>query len=58
MTNYLACAGGDATHDNLGPGGMDRSNGMFRAALFKRTSAASDAYAGRGRWHSAHADGQ
>ena len=35
VTNYLACAGGDATHDNRGPGGMDRSNGMFRAALFK-----------------------
>lgn len=36
VTNYLACAGGDATHDNLGPGGMDRSNGMFRASLFKQ----------------------
>ncbi len=36
VTNYLACAGGDAQHDNLGPGGMDQSNGMFRAALFKR----------------------
>jgi len=36
VTNYLACAGGDATHDNLGPGGMDQSNGMFRAALFKQ----------------------
>jgi len=36
VTNYLACAGSDATHDNLGSGGMDRSNGMFRAALFKR----------------------
>ncbi|MCU0960422.1 MAG: DUF1559 domain-containing protein [Pirellulaceae bacterium] len=36
VTNYLACAGGDATHDNLGPGGMDRSNGMFRASLFTR----------------------
>ena len=36
VTNYLACAGGDATQDNLGPGGMDRSNGMFRAALFNR----------------------
>jgi prepilin-type N-terminal cleavage/methylation domain-containing protein len=35
VTNYLACAGGDAARDNLGPGGMDRSNGMFRAALFK-----------------------
>ena len=28
-------AGGDATHDNLGPRGMEQSNGMFRAALFK-----------------------
>jgi prepilin-type N-terminal cleavage/methylation domain-containing protein len=36
VTNYLACAGGDASQDNLGPGGMDRSNGMFRAALFNR----------------------
>jgi prepilin-type N-terminal cleavage/methylation domain-containing protein len=36
VTNYLACAGGDATHDNLGARGMDQSNGMFRAALFKR----------------------
>ncbi|MHB0957039.1 MAG: DUF1559 domain-containing protein [Pirellulaceae bacterium] len=35
VTNYLACAGGDATHDNLGPGGMGQSNGMFRAAQFK-----------------------
>jgi prepilin-type N-terminal cleavage/methylation domain-containing protein len=36
VTNYLACAGGDATHDNLGPGGMGQSNGMFRAAQFNR----------------------
>jgi hypothetical protein len=36
VTNYLACAGGDATHDNLGPHGMDQSNGMFLAALFNR----------------------
>ncbi|MHB8971513.1 MAG: DUF1559 family PulG-like putative transporter [Pirellulaceae bacterium] len=36
VTNYLACAGGDATHDNLGPGGMGASNGMFRAAQFNR----------------------
>ena len=36
VTNYLACAGSDATHDNLGPHGMDQSNGMFRAALFNR----------------------
>jgi prepilin-type N-terminal cleavage/methylation domain-containing protein len=37
VTNYLACAGGDATHDNRGAGGMDRSDGMFRAALFTTT---------------------
>jgi prepilin-type N-terminal cleavage/methylation domain-containing protein len=37
VTNYLACAGGDATHDNLGPGGMDRSNGIFLASRFNRT---------------------
>jgi type II secretory pathway pseudopilin PulG len=36
VTNYLACAGGDATNDNLGPGGMGESNGMFRAAQFNR----------------------
>ena len=34
VTNYLACAGGDATFDNRGPGGMDQSNGMFLAAIF------------------------
>jgi prepilin-type N-terminal cleavage/methylation domain-containing protein len=37
VTNYLACAGGDATGDNRGPGGMDRSNGMFLAAIFTAT---------------------
>lgn len=36
VTNYLACAGGNATHDNVGPGGMDRSNGIFLAARFNR----------------------
>lgn len=29
--SYLACAGGDAQHDNLGANGMDRSNGLFHA---------------------------
>ena len=33
VTNYLACAGGDATHDNLGPGGMGQSNGLFRSPI-------------------------
>ena len=34
VTNYLACAGGDATHDNRGARGMDQSNGMFLATVF------------------------
>ncbi len=34
VTNYLACAGGDARIDNRGPGGMDQSNGMFLATVF------------------------
>jgi len=32
--NYLACAGGNATNDNNGSGGMDRSNGMFNAKRY------------------------
>lgn len=32
--NYLACAGGNATHDNNGSGGMDSSNGMFNAVRY------------------------
>ncbi len=35
VTNYLACAGGDAKHDNHGPGGMSESNGVIVAADFK-----------------------
>ncbi len=35
VTNYLACAGGDARHDNHGPGGMSQSNGIIVAADFK-----------------------
>jgi prepilin-type N-terminal cleavage/methylation domain-containing protein/prepilin-type processing-associated H-X9-DG protein len=31
MSTYLASAGGDARHDNLGTNGMDRSNGLFHA---------------------------
>lgn len=31
VNNYLACAGGNASNDNNGSGGMDRSNGMFLA---------------------------
>ena len=31
INSYLACAGGDAQHDNNGTNGMDRSNGMFNA---------------------------
>ncbi|MDB5344095.1 MAG: Prepilin-type cleavage/methylation protein [Schlesneria sp.] len=31
ICNYLGNAGGDATNDNLGVGGMDRSNGLFNA---------------------------
>ena len=34
VTNYLACAGGDARHDNHGPGGMSESNGIVVAADF------------------------
>jgi type II secretory pathway pseudopilin PulG len=34
VTNYLACAGGDARHDNHGPGGMSVSNGVIVAADF------------------------
>ncbi len=34
VTNYLACAGGNARIDNIGTGGMDRSNGMFLAVVF------------------------
>ncbi len=34
VTNYLACAGGNAKHDNRGTGGMDQSNGMFLATVF------------------------
>jgi len=33
-SNYLACAGGNATNDNLGSGGMDNSNGMFNAVRY------------------------
>ncbi len=34
VTSYLACAGGDARHDNHGPGGMSQSNGIILAADF------------------------
>jgi len=34
VTSYLACAGGDARHDNHGSGGMSTSNGTIRAADF------------------------
>ena len=36
--NYLACAGGNATNDNAGAGGMDRSNGMFLATRYNVTT--------------------
>ncbi|MBM4090776.1 MAG: DUF1559 domain-containing protein [Planctomycetes bacterium] len=53
VTNYLACAGGDARHDNRGAGGMDRSNGMFLAAHFdsdpKRPTRLSDVRDGTSR---------
>jgi len=32
--NYLGNAGGNATNDNVGTGGMDRSNGVLIASLF------------------------
>ena len=57
VTNYLACAGGDATHDNLGPGGMGQSNGMFRAAQFNRNPQRPRA-AKRGGWHVPDSDDQ
>ena len=57
VTNYLACAGGDATHDNLGPGGMGRSNGMFRAAQFNRNPQPRTP-AERGGWHVPDVDDQ
>lgn len=34
VTNYLACAGGDARHDNHGEHGMSLSNGIIVAADF------------------------
>ena len=34
INNYLACAGGNARHDNIGGGGMDRSNGLFNAQRY------------------------
>lgn len=34
ISHYLACAGGNARHDNRGSGGMDRSNGMFVAVRY------------------------
>ena len=34
ISTYLACAGGDAQHDNLGADGMELSNGMFNAVRF------------------------
>lgn len=38
MLSYLACAGGDAQHDNLGTNGMDRSNGLFHAVRMNTNS--------------------
>ncbi len=34
INNYLACAGGDAQHDNNGSGGMEASNGLFNAQRY------------------------
>jgi type II secretory pathway pseudopilin PulG len=34
ITNYLACAGGNAKHDNHGKGGMSLSNGLLLATDF------------------------
>lgn len=31
INHFLACAGGDPQHDNLGSNGMEDSNGMFQA---------------------------
>ena len=45
-SNYLACAGGNATNDNIATGGMDRSNGLFNAVRYN-VSAASIPTRGR-----------
>ena len=41
INSYSVCAGGDATNDNNGTGGMDRSNGMFNAVRHDGARAAT-----------------
>ncbi|TWT34894.1 DUF1559 domain-containing protein [Blastopirellula retiformator] len=38
ISSYLANAGGDATQDGLGAGGMDQSNGLFHAVRMNTSS--------------------
>ncbi|GAA4424577.1 DUF1559 domain-containing protein [Bremerella cremea] len=46
-TNYLANAGGNATNDNLGSGGMDVSNGLFHAVRMNTSSPTGKVFAFR-----------